>query len=505
MSTLEKQALLGAALDQRLTAVAPYLYPDGIPQEIYDRGTAILLEFLAEHVARHGSNEDVWLLTVAVSGGMPTPAALKSCERRLRLAPPERAWVALLEAVVESTAGRGLGLQKELKLVVGGVVVDVDFCARHAHNTGVQRVVRQTMARWSRTRELTFAAWMTGDVGMRTLTDVERARVVSWGTPPDESAEENPADAEDGTMLVVPYRSTVILPEVAQLGLCEPLAALAEFSGNQVGMVGYDAIPIVSADTVPEGETERFTRYLAIVKHANRVVGISEAASEEFAGFADAARAQGLAGPETATVALPVDIPDVTLRPHVETSKIPLVLVVGSQEPRKNHYALLFAAERLWREGISFRLRFIGGGSAWYTRGFDRAIRNAKKKGYPVEVLRGVSDDVLIASYREARFTAFPSLHEGYGLPVAESLALGVPVLTTNYGSTAEIARDGGCVLVNPRDDDAIVAAMRDLVTDDALCDRLRQEIAERPTRTWDDYAEELWAGLVEPLTGRNK
>jgi glycosyltransferase involved in cell wall biosynthesis len=94
----------------------------------------------------------------------------------------------------------------------------------------------------------------------------------------------------------------------------------------------------------------------------------------------------------------------------------------------------------------------------------------------------------------------FPSLHEGFGLPVAESLALAVPVVTSNYGSTAEIAREGGCLLVDPRNDDAIAAAMRKLLTDDHLHARLLAECLARTPRSWADYADELWTRAVIPL-----
>ena len=102
---------------------------------------------------------------------------------------------------------------------------------------------------------------------------------------------------------------------------------------------------------------------------------------------------------------------------------------------------------------------------------------------------------------RTARFSVFVSLHEGYGLPVAESLAVGTPVLTTNYGSTAEIAAEGGALVVDPRDDDALVASMRRLLVDDTLIQQLQADALRRPVRTWDDYARELWSALA-PTTG---
>jgi glycosyltransferase involved in cell wall biosynthesis len=117
--------------------------------------------------------------------------------------------------------------------------------------------------------------------------------------------------------------------------------------------------------------------------------------------------------------------------------------------------------------------------------------------GRPVRRRNAISDDELWRTLRSARFSAFLSLHEGFGLPVAESLACGTPCLTSSYGSTREIADGGGALVVDPLDDEAIAGQMRRLLTDDALVARLRDEATRRPPRTWEDYARELWDALL--------
>src|SRR6185369_17546706 len=89
--------------------------------------------------------------------------------------------------------------------------------------------------------------------------------------------------------------------------------------------------------------------------------------------------------------------------------------------------------------------------------------------GRHVGVGRGLPDSAVAQAYRDARVVVFPSLQEGFGLPVAEALATGTPVITTRYGSTAEIAEGGGCLLIDPRDEAEIAAAMRSILTDDTL------------------------------------
>lgn len=490
-----------AALDRRLLVVAHHLLTDRSEIDaLAARGSGVLLRRLLVEGRRRDSA--LWLLTVGVTAAFPNADQMRMTQRAVRLADESAVELAFLEACFDAAA-RFDQLDKDIRVVAGGVVVDVDFCANHAHNTGIQRVVRQTMSRWSGERDVELVAWTAGGGAMRSLSGLERDRVVAWDSYREPSKDEPPQDPTRYE-IVVPFGSAVILPEVPQAALCDPLAALAEYSGNRVGLIGYDTIPVVSADTLDSSETERFVRYLTIVKHAHRIAGISAAATEEFRGFVSALPPQGLAGPEAVEVSLPVDKPASVDSAPRGAGEDPLVICIGSQEPRKNHFAVLFAAESLWREGARFRLRFIGGGSVLYTRAFDNRVAQLRRAGRQIEVLRGVNDAALLAAYQEARFSLFPSLHEGYGLPVAESIAFGTPVVTTSYGSTGEIAADGGCLVVDPRDDDALIDAMRRLLTDTDELERLRAEIIRRPARTWDDYANDLWNGLVVPMMRRS-
>jgi len=115
-----------------------------------------------------------------------------------------------------------------------------------------------------------------------------------------------------------------------------------------------------------------------------------------------------------------------------------------------------------------------------------------------VQLITALPDDLLWAAYRLARCMVFPSLNEGFGLPVAEALAIGTPVITSDFGSMREIAAEGGALLVDPRDDADLRQAMRILICDDDVHARLSQEAAMRSTRTWEQYAADTWAYLVD-------
>jgi glycosyltransferase involved in cell wall biosynthesis len=254
--------------------------------------------------------------------------------------------------------------------------------------------------------------------------------------------------------------------------------------------------------------------YLSALKFADRIAGISQSSAAEFASFGSMLPTQGLPAPTTVAVSLPVefasrdsatDLPAADAAVDLYGSRDPdparqppEVVVVGSHDPRKNHLAVLHAAEVLWQEGLRFGLSFIGSGGS--NQAFLRRLRLLQRRGRAVRLRSGLSDAELSRAVSDARFTVFTSLHEGYGLPVAESLALGTPVITTSYGSTAEIAEGGGAVTVDPRDDDALIQAMRRLLANDADIVRLRAEIGRRHERSWQDYADDLWDAVVRPV-----
>jgi hypothetical protein len=485
------------SLRKRLDEAAPHI---SNLHDLSELGTMELLAHLGRVTRDQADVAKFWLLMSCLSGGMPTHDELMRAFRSLELAEPGAEAYELLRACI-GPASNNSEFVRPVRVLHDQVVVDVDFCARHGHNTGVQRVVRETVGRWNSEHDLTLSAWTEDGSLMRTLAPDERGRVLSWDSSlrPTTSG----PDVDDQGELLVPWNCTISLPEVAQARFWQRLACLSEFSTNSVGMVGYDTIPVTSAEYVVPSEADRFIRYLSIVKNADLVAGISQSSADEFAGFASTLRAQGLIGPKVVSVELPV-----ALAAHESegaglgrSNHLPLVLNVGTQEPRKNQLAVLAAAEMLWKEGLQFELLFIGGLALPLSIPFDDELRRLQSRGRTVSVLRHCTDRQLEEAYRTAQFSVFVSLHEGYGLPAGESLAAGTPVITTNYGSIAEIAVGGGCLPVDPRDDEAIAAAMRLLLTDQDELRRLRSEASHRTTRTWDDYAAELWTEMAGRVT----
>jgi glycosyltransferase involved in cell wall biosynthesis len=482
------------ALDQRLAEAASMLLgSDGIDlPESPPAGMASshLLPQLISLCTDPRRQDARWLVLTATFGAFPTTDQLREFGRNVELGPAEHTESALLAAVINEP-GRGR-VDLPMTIVADGVVVEVDFCARYDTHTGIHRVVRETMPRWSAEHTVTAVAWIDQDSALRTLAPREVSRVFAH----ERAVSGDPASqASYRPRLVVPWRSVLVLPDVANWRATGQLAALAKFSGNTVSMIGYDMIPITSAETRPLADVGASAQYLSVVKHAHRVAGISASAAAEFAGFTHTLTAQGLPGPDVREVLMAGEAPhtpDSAPRPY---SDRPVILCVGSQEPHKNQRAALHAAERLWREGLEFEIRLVGG-PGWSDAVLRPAIERLVDAGRSITALGRVSEVRLLAELRSADVVFFASLHEGYGLPVAEALACGTPVITSNFGSQLEIAKLGGCLVVDPRDDDEVTGAIRRLLTRPDELERLRAEAVARPVRTWDEYAAELWAFL---------
>jgi len=480
-----------ATLAQRLRSTALVLLAD-VPAQDADaaRDAAALLPLLAGHV-RTAPASDLWLVLTAVVGAYPDASELARIRRAVELATDRiDVELLLLEHARRVSLRRDLP-PMEMEVVTDAVVVETDFSARNDKQTGIQRVTRRVCSLWSERHPLVLVAWAPGHVGHRRLTARETHRVLRHGEPwsDDDAAGDAPP------RLCVPWRSTLVLTEVPPSDGAMALSALAESSGTSVVAVGYDAIPVTGIDMRPLGDATTFVRYLSVLKHARTVAAISASSAAEFRGFSSALAAQGLAGPDVVEVQLATEVASVQ---PAEVGARPVVLCLGSHEPHKNHLALLHVAEALWRDGLDFELHFVGG-PGWDMRAYEQAVDHLVRDGRPLVDHGVLPDDRMWSLAAAATVTVFPSLHEGFGLPVVESLACGTPVITTDYGSTREVAGSGGCLLVDPRDDAQLEDALRRALTDDALLGRLRAEAATFRQRPWKAYADELWDVLVEP------
>lgn len=491
-----------SALARRLSAVAQVLSTrDHITFEAEIGSIAEGIKKLASTVRDAADDASAWLLLVGISGAIPSPEDVMELRSQLRLGAGERDLIGVLESAL-GPASNSRTLHMDIEIAVGEVLVDVDFAAKNGLNTGVQRVVRQTFSRWENKYPHRLVVWTRDGQMLRNLVGKEPDRVRRWES--SMRYEQEPKGNPSGMTLVVPWKSVLIVPEVSQPDSIEGLRSIALASGSAVVIIGHDAIPVLSPEYVLPEESERFALFLGALKYSTKVLTVSKSAAAEFTGFVETLPSQGLVGPRVETIMLATEkvVPEKSHAPELKrrNPSVPLVLCVGTQEPRKNQTTLLAAAEILWASGSEFELIFIGAGAPPLSSSFDKAVIELQKRSRPVTVLRHASDREVAEAYDAALFTVLPSLHEGFGLPVAESLAHGKPAIVSNFGSVAEIATEGGCLLVDPRSPEDVAAKMKDLLTSPATIKNLTEQASHREPRTWEAYSDEIWTAAQSEL-----
>jgi glycosyltransferase involved in cell wall biosynthesis len=207
----------------------------------------------------------------------------------------------------------------------------------------------------------------------------------------------------------------------------------------------------------------------SVARAAERVLAVSEFTKRE---------AVDLLGVPPERVTVIGNAVDPVFAPDGPRAEGDYALAVGTLEPRKN---LRRVAEAAQRAGLELR---VVGAAGW--GGVEAPGRVGE-----------VSDGELAALYRGARMLVFPSLYEGFGIPVLEAMASGTPVVTSRGGATEEVA-GGAAVLVDPLDVDSIAAGVGEA---DARRDELRAAGLERARAySWDgvaDTVEAVWRELA--------
>jgi glycosyltransferase involved in cell wall biosynthesis len=169
----------------------------------------------------------------------------------------------------------------------------------------------------------------------------------------------------------------------------------------------------------------------------------------------------------------------------------PYVLSVGTLQPRKNYLHLIRAFSQLSGDVELV----IAGGRGWL---YEEVLAEAERRER-VQVLGFVPDADLPALYRGAALFAFPSFYEGFGLPVLEAMACGVPVVCSNVSSLPEIAGQAA-LLVDPHDEVALAEAVYRGLTDEDLRKELVTQGLERADGfTWERAARQL-LGVLDAL-----
>jgi glycosyltransferase involved in cell wall biosynthesis len=167
------------------------------------------------------------------------------------------------------------------------------------------------------------------------------------------------------------------------------------------------------------------------------------------------------------------------------------VLAVGNLEPRKNLVRLVRAYAALRQSGAISHQLVIVGQAHWQG---SVVSREAKELGLAGEVVFTgyVPTDDLVSLYNAATTFVYPSLYEGFGLPILEAMSCGTPVITSNVASMPEVAGEAA-LLINPRSVEDLAQALGRVLADETL----RYELEEKGLHQASQFSWEQTARLT--------
>jgi glycosyltransferase involved in cell wall biosynthesis len=255
----------------------------------------------------------------------------------------------------------------------------------------------------------------------------------------------------------------------------------------------YDMSPVIFPQFHTSENRNTFARKLQHIRqHADVLIAISESTKRdiiEHLGFPETRIHVAYGGVDANFAPLPDQAALRSTLAKYGLREPGYILHVGTLEPRKNLVRLIEAyAQVRQRCGDVTPPLVLVGQNGWDSADIFTAVARHKLSDH-VQIVGFVADADLPVIYNGATIFAYPSLYEGFGIPVLEAMACGVPVLTSTVSSLPEIVGDTG-LLVEATDTQAIAAGLQQLVEDAELRRDLSVRGAVRATRfTWQETA----------------
>jgi len=345
------------------------------------------------------------------------------------------------------------------------ILFDVTKAAEDRHASGLQRVSRRLRAALG--PAATPVRWHPGSGSFRSAAGAE-PRAGDW----------------------------LLTPEVFAPGERPGFAAWLARRPCRCAAVYHDAIPLRLPHVTWPRSVARHPAYLRCLAELDAVWAVSAASRVELEGYWRWAGVER--PPPVAVLPLGADFDGSPRAPAGVPEDPPRLLCVGILEPRKQQTLLVEAAERLWAEGRRFELHLAGRINPHFGAPVRARIAAAgRSRRGALQFHESPGDAILRPLLDGAAATLFPSLAEGCGLPVLESLWRGVPCLASDLPAHREHAAGGGCRLFPPGDIDAWTAGLRGFLDDPTGAADLRRGAASRSLPTWAEAAAGLQAELA--------
>ncbi|MDR2845526.1 MAG: glycosyltransferase family 4 protein [Puniceicoccales bacterium] len=263
----------------------------------------------------------------------------------------------------------------------------------------------------------------------------------------------------------------------------------------RVAFIFHDAIPLKHPHISLRNSVARHPAYMAMLAGTDRVLAVSETSRRE---LLDYWHWLGRDGPEVSAITLGADFSDA---PRITATDAPLappsLVCVGIIEPRKNQDFLLDVCAALWDSGVAFQLNLVGRANAETGAVVLEKVRRMETRyAGGLRYFSALDDAALRTLYGQTRAAVFPTMAEGFGLPVSEALWMGLPCLCSDLPVLREQADGGGCATAPVRDTAAWAALLRRMLTDDGAARQLRDAARRRELPRWRDTAAQVRRAL---------
>jgi glycosyltransferase involved in cell wall biosynthesis len=300
------------------------------------------------------------------------------------------------------------------------------------------------------------------------------------------------------------FERWLLLPEVKAANSLRAIQRFAHDRNLMIGAIFYDSIPVSRPDLCNEEIRENHGHYMQGLAECDLVIPISGFSAGCLEDFWRDLRVT------TSCRVIPDVLPGEfggTRRTSIlEDSKRSTIriLCVSTLELRKNHRNLIQACLRIAEKHpeLEWSLTLVGNR---YGGAFEIAdwIESISAQDSRIKWLGIVDDATLERLYQESAFTVYPSVIEGFGLPVLESIWHGRPCICYNQGVMSELAQGGGCLTTDVTVPIRLAEAIYTLATDEDLRSKLAQQAIARPLKTWNDYVLELTETIAECTSAR--
>jgi len=387
------------------------------------------------------------------------------------------------------------------------LIMDITNASRDPANSGVIRVTRRLGRELQKHIDPIFAIWddATGEYVLPTADEL--GVLGRFNGPMTPAIERTSADGRritlDSYLRTAGSRpGWLLFTETVPESRGRAARKYARDNGIRCAAIFYDAIPVMYPELCKDKAIRDNHRdYMAGLAECDIVIPISKFSADCLRRFWDENRIEGS---RISPVLLPGEFGGYgrsTQQPPEFREKAS-ILCVSTLEPRKNHRKLIEACMAMQADHpeLEWSLNLVGNRSAG-SEDIAEYVESASSSNPRIKWMGIVDDDTLHQLYNEADFTVYPSVVEGFGMPIIESLWHGKPCLCSREGVMAELARDGGCLTTDVSDVKALSGSIYRMATDRELLAGLAGHAAHRPMRTWEDYTTEFLDLLRSPVS----